>query len=265
MRLIRAAALTAVATLSLLSSGCGSTDDPAPASSGGASTSAANGPKVVASTSWVGALAKAAGATDITVIAPPNVQHPPDYDPKPSDLAAVASADYILYAEFDGFAAKLKDAAGGSGKLVPVELENTPPKITSEVQRLAGMFGTTSAADTWISTFNTEYTTLSGQVKAALPDPAPTAASHLFMAYWGDFAGIKVVGNFGPQPVTPSQLAELTAKKPNLVLANAHLSGANPDIPGATRVDIVNYPGADLDLLAVFKTNTERLTAALKP
>ncbi|MEI7468709.1 MAG: hypothetical protein WCL57_10865, partial [Chloroflexota bacterium] len=32
-------------------------------------------PKIVASTSWVGAFAKAAGATDITVIAPSTVQH----------------------------------------------------------------------------------------------------------------------------------------------------------------------------------------------
>ncbi|WP_091285933.1 metal ABC transporter solute-binding protein, Zn/Mn family [Micromonospora haikouensis] len=262
MRLIRAAALTAVATLSLLASGCGSTDDAAPASS---ATPAAKGPKVVASTSWVGALAKAAGATDITVVAPANVQHPPDYDPKPSDLAAVAGADYILYAEFDGFAARLKDAAGGTGKLVTVQLENTPGKITSEVSRLAGLFGTGDAATAWNSTFTTEYAKLSAQTKAALPNPAPTAVSHLFMAYWGDFAGISVVGTYGPQPVTPSQLAELTAKKPTLVLANAHLPGANPDIPGTTRVDVVNYPGTDLDLLGVFKTNTERLTAALKP
>ncbi|MBO4161300.1 metal ABC transporter solute-binding protein, Zn/Mn family [Micromonospora antibiotica] len=262
MRLIRAAALTAVATLSLLASGCGSTDDPAPASS---ATPVAKGPKVVASTSWVGALAKAAGATDITVVAPANVQHPPDYDPKPSDLAAVAGADYILYAEFDGFAARLKDAAGSAGKLVTVQLENTPGKITSEVSRLAGLFGTGDAATTWNSAFTTEYAKLSAQAKAALPNPAPTAVSHLFMAYWGDFAGISVVGTYGPQPVTPSQLAELTAKKPTLVLANAHLPGANPDIPGATRVDVVNYPGTDLDLLGVFKTNTERLTAALKP
>ncbi|MFI7211605.1 ABC transporter substrate-binding protein [Micromonospora maritima] len=263
MRSIRAAALSAVATLSLLASGCGSTDDPAPAGSGGAPT-AAKGPRVVASTTWVGALAKAAGATDITVVAPASVQHPPDYDPKPSDLTAVAGADYILFAEFDGFAARLKDAAGGGGKLVPVQLENTPASITSEVKRLAAVFGTDAAASAWTSSFTAEYQTLSNQAKTAAAGRA-SAVSHVFMAYWGDFAGIPVVGTYGPQPVTPGQLADLTNKKPTLVLANAHLPGANPDIAGAARVDISNYPGADLDLLAVFRTNTERLTAALKP
>jgi zinc transport system substrate-binding protein len=263
MRLFRAAALTALtAVLAFSTTGCGTDDDTTPtgtASSGAAAT----GPKVVASTSWVGALAKAAGVTDITVIAPASVQHPPDYDPKPSDLVSVAGADYVLFAEFDGFAAKIKEAAGGSGKLVPVELENTPTKITSEVNRLAAMFGTQDAAKTWLSTFDTEYAKLSGEVKAKLPNPAPTAVSHLFMAYWGDFAGISVTGTYGPQPVTPSQLQELTAKKPALVLANAHLAGANPDIEGAKRVDIVNYPKDDLDLLGVFRANAAALTAAL--
>lgn len=262
MRLFRAAALSAMAVvLAFSTTGCGTDDEDSPA--GAAPTAATAGPKVVASTSWVGALAKAAGVTDITVIAPASVQHPPDYDPKPSDLVSVSGADYVLFAEFDGFAAKIKEAAGGNGKLVPVELENTPAKITSEVNRLAAMFGTQAAATTWLAAFDSEYAKLSGEVKAKLPSPAPSAVSHLFMAYWGDFAGIQVAGTYGPQPVSPAQLQELTAKKPALVLANAHVAGANAEIEGAKRVDIVNYPKDDLDLLGVFRANAAALTAAL--
>jgi hypothetical protein len=29
------------------------------------------------------------------------IAHAPDYDPKPSDLAKVGTADYVLYAPFD--------------------------------------------------------------------------------------------------------------------------------------------------------------------
>ncbi|GIF69280.1 hypothetical protein Ais01nite_73150 [Asanoa ishikariensis] len=218
---------------------------------------------MVASTSWAGALAKAAGASAVTVIAPANVQHPPDYDAKPSDLAAVAGADYILYAEFDGFAAKIKEATGGTGELVPVELENTPAKIRAEVTRLGAMFGTESAATTWLSSFDTEYAALSSGVKAKVPTTPPVVVSHLFMGYWGEFAGLQVQATYGPEPITPGQLAELTAKKPTIVLANSHIPGANPEIPGAKRVDIVNFPADDLDLLGVFRTNAQRLTAAV--
>ena len=83
------------------------------------------------------------------------------------------------------------------------------------------------------------------------------------MGYWAELAGITVTGTFGPEPITASQLAELTGKKPGLVLANAHLPGNNPDIPGAKRVEIINFPGADLDLLTVFRTNANAFTAAL--
>ncbi len=251
-----------MAALVVLMTGCGNTDGPAGAGAG--SSAAKAGPKVVASTTWVGALAKAAGATDVTVIAPASVAHPPDYEPKPSDLASVASADYVLFAEFDGFAAKIKEAAGGGAQLVPVELENSPKTITAEVTRLGELFQTSSAATSWLSSFDSEYARLSHQVKSALPSPAPTVVSHAFMAYWAaEFAGLPVVGTYGPAPVTPSQLAELSAQQPDLVIGNSHLPDVTPDISGAPKVNLANFPGADLDLLAVFRANAERISAAV--
>lgn len=70
-------------------------------------------PRVVASTNWVAAFARAAGALDVTVIAPASVQHPPDYDPRPSDLAAIARADWVLLAGYEGFAKRMEEALGG--------------------------------------------------------------------------------------------------------------------------------------------------------
>lgn len=68
------------------------------------------------------------------------IAHAPDYDPKPSDLAKVGTADYVLYAPFDSFAPRLKEAAGGHAKTVELNLENTPKTIDSEVTRLGQMF-----------------------------------------------------------------------------------------------------------------------------
>lgn len=266
----RSVLLTLAALPALVLTGCGSGSSgsaaPASTASAAAPSSSAAAPaavKVVAATSWEGALAKAAGATDITVIAPSDLTHAADYDPKPADLASVAGADYILFAEFEGFAGKLKEATGSKGKLVPMTLENTPGAVRTEVTRLAGMFGTTDAANTWLSTFDTEYASLTAKVKAALPATPPTVVSQAFMAYWAkDFGGLSVAGTYGPQQITPAQLADLTAKKPALVVANAHMPG-DPEIAGATQVTLVNYPGADLDLLSVFRTNADLLTKAV--
>ncbi len=217
----------------------------------------------MASTSWAGAFAIAAGATNVTLVAPAAVPHAPDYDPKPSDLAKVGSADYVLYAPFDSFAPRLREAAGGNAKTVELNLENTPKNIHSEVTRLGQMFGTSARAAQWLTAFDQRYAQLSAQVKAAEPQPAPTAVAQAFMAYWGEFAGLPVKGTYGPEPLTAGQLAQLTALRPALILDNAH-QPANPDIGGARTVELVNFPGADLSLLGVFEENTRRLTAAVK-
>jgi zinc transport system substrate-binding protein len=243
--------------LSLLLGACSSTEQPTPANG------ATGGPVVVASTSWAGAFATAAGATNVTLVAPASVPHAPDYDPKPSDLAKIAAADYVLYAPFDSFAPRLREAAGGHAKTVELNLENTPKTIHSEVTRLGQLFGTSTQATQWLATFDRRYAELSAQLKGAEPQPAPNAVAHVFMAYWGEFAGLPVKGTYGPEPVTPGQLAQLTALRPGVVLANAHLP-SNPDIPGASTIELINYPGADLNLLGVFEENTRRLTAAVK-
>lgn len=242
--------------LSVLLGACASTEPPIQANS------PADGPVVVASTSWAGALATAAGARNVTLVAPASVPHAPDYDPKPSDLAKIATADYVLYAPFDSFAPRLNEAAGGQAKTVELTLENTPKNIRAEVTRLGELFGTSAQAAEWLSTFDRRYAELSAQVKSAEPRPAPNAVAHAFMAYWGEFAGLPVTGTFGPEPMTPGKLAELSALRPGVVLANAHIP-SNPDIAGAHTIELINYPAADLSLLAVFEENARRLTEAL--
>lgn len=227
---------------------------------------APTGTKVVAATAWEGSLAKAAGATDITVVVPASVVHAADYDPKPSDLVAVGSADLVLYAEFEGFAPRLREAAGGDAKVEAVRLENTPDVIRSEVRRLAGILGTQDAAEQWITTFDATLTSTKDTVRAAWRDGRPpTVVSQAFVAYMAAITDAQVVGTFGPAPITPSQVAELSAKKPDLVLENAHMSGGGEVLPdsGAKQVTIINYPGEDLDLLGVFTTNAEEIAKAL--
>ncbi|MFE3095233.1 ABC transporter substrate-binding protein [Streptomyces sp. NPDC059248] len=247
------AALTAVA-------GCGS-DDTSDAGEG----KRKGGPRVVVTTTWEGAFAKAAGAENIKVIVPQSVHHAPDYDPKPSDLVAVAEADFVLYAPFEPYAEKIKEAAGSKAELVEVALENDPANVKAEVARLAGKFGTEQGAAAWNRTFDTEYATLRDGLKAAWPDGrSPNAVSHAFSRWAAVMAGVTTVGTFGPEAVTPGQLSGLTAKKPALVLDNAHMSTGTvlPD-SGAKEVDIVNYPGDDLDLLTVYRDAATALKKAM--
>ncbi|MER7764329.1 zinc ABC transporter substrate-binding protein [Streptomyces sp. NPDC097619] len=235
-----------------------------PASGAPAPADAAEKPTVVVTTTWEGAFAKAAGAEDVTVIVPQSVHHAPDYDPKPSDLAAVAKADFVLYAPFEPYAAKIKEAAGSSAKLVEVGLDNDPDKVKAEVDKLAALFGTRTAATAWKAGFDAEYAKLNQEVTAAWPGgKAPALVSQVFTVWAAKLAGAEPVGTYGPEAVTPAGLAELSAKKPALVLDNAHMStGTVLPGSGARQVEIVNYPGDDLDLIAVYRKAAAELKKA---
>ncbi|MCX4694758.1 metal ABC transporter solute-binding protein, Zn/Mn family [Streptomyces sp. NBC_01408] len=261
---VRTSSLVALSAALLLTAGCGGdADSDSPAGNGGPDPKAK--PVVVVTTTWEGAFAKAAGAENVKVIVPQSVHHAPDYDPKPSDLAAVAQADFVLYAPFEPYAAKIKEAAGSKAKLVEVNLDNDPDKVKAEVDRLGGLFGTAEAATRWKAGFDTEYARLNKDLQTAWPGgKSPSAVTQVFTAWSAKLAGVTTVGTYGPEAVTPAQLAELSAKKPALVLDNAHMSTGTvlPDT-GAQQVKIVNYPGADLDLLAVYRNAAAELKKAM--
>ncbi|MET9657228.1 zinc ABC transporter substrate-binding protein [Streptomyces sp. NPDC006510] len=261
VRTARIASLVALSAAVPLLAGCGAEDG-----SGSEDHKAAgHKPVVVATTTWEGAFAKAAGAEDVTVIVPQSVHHAPDYDPKPSDLAAVAKADFVLYAPFEPYAAKIKEAAGSEAKLVEVNLDNDPTKAGAEVARLGELFGTKAAADQWKKRLDGEVTKLNGELKTAWPGGrSPAVVTQVFTGWAARLAGATTVGTYGPEPVTPAQLASLSGKKPAFVLDNAHMSTGTvlPD-SGAKQVKIVNYPGEDLDLLAVYRSAAAELKRAM--
>ncbi|MFD0361326.1 ABC transporter substrate-binding protein [Nocardia sp. GCM10030253] len=249
--------LTVVA--GVLLGGCSSTADQQDHSHGG------EHPTVVATTAWEAGFAKAAGIDDVKVIVPTSVHHAPDYDPKPSDLTAVAAADFVLYAPFEPFAAKIKEAAGSHAKLIEVNLDNSADKVTAQVRALGKEFGTTSEADAWTTAFAAEYDKLGKDVRASWPaGKQPTVVAQVFSTWAAQLAGADVVGTYGPEAVTPGQLGGLAAKKPELVLDNAHMSTGTvlPD-SGAKQIAIVNFPGQDYDLLAVYRAAAATLTKAL--
>ncbi|MFG2501916.1 ABC transporter substrate-binding protein [Streptomyces sp. NPDC048441] len=222
-------------------------------------------PKIVATTAWEGAFAKAAGAKDVQVIVPQSVHHAPDYDPKPSDLAAVAEADFVLYAPFEPYADKIKEAAGSDAELIKVNLDNDADNATAQVSALGAKFGTEDAAAKWKKSFDAEYGKLQGELKAAWPDgKAPVVVAQVFSAWSAKMAGADVVGMYGPEAVTAGQLSKLSAKKPAFVLDNAHMS-TGPVLPdaGAKQVEIVNYPGKNLELLPVYRNAAEVVKKAM--
>lgn len=256
------AALVLALALLLGVAACGSDTS---SDSSTATTSADAGPKVVASTSWVGAIAKMAGATEITVIAPSNIQHPPDYDPKATDLATLADADYILLAGFEGFATKMKEAAGSTAEVISVTPDYDPSKLTPEVDKLAALWGTKDVAKANLAEYTKGYEASSAEVKKITASKPQTVVAQAFVAGWVVFAGYEPVGTYGPEPTSAGKVSELAGLKPTMVFENVHMGGGGEiaSATGAKLVNIVNFPGDDLEMLPVVEENATTITEAV--
>jgi len=220
------------------------------------------GPRVVASTSWIAAFARAAGATDVVTIPPLELRHPPEYELKPPDLTAVHGARFLLYSGYERFAARLAETAGAEGlEVIQVYTDNLPSKFKEGARKLAISFGTLPVYEAWEKTFDERTEAMRASVGAAFPDKR--AAVHKYLATYARWLGFEVVGTFGPGEPAPAVLLELSRAKPVLVIDNYHNpSGkAVAQATGAPIVELINFPGKDGTLMIedVFARNERAL------
>ncbi|MDA3147142.1 ABC transporter substrate-binding protein [Leucobacter sp. UCMA 4100] len=251
-------ALLTTATLALLT-GCAT----APGANGTAPTQEES-VTVVASTTWQGMFATAAGAENVTIIVPPSAQHAAEYDPTPSDLTKLTGADFVLYSDFESFVPTLTDAADADAELIAVNADNAPENVIAEVTRLGEAFGTTEEAEAWVAEFKTALDEFRDEIHTALGDHAdPVIVSQVYTTWLADLI-TDDVRSFGPSQPTVREVADLTGAAPRLVLDNIHMTSGRvlPD-SDAIQVNVVNYPEKDLDVIALYRLNVDKIIAAL--
>ena len=72
-------------------------------------TTTQNKALVVATNSWTAALAQTAGATEIVVLAPYEMEHPSEYELRPGDIPKLMDASLIIYAGYESMAERIKN------------------------------------------------------------------------------------------------------------------------------------------------------------
>lgn len=221
--------------------------------------------RVVASTSWTAALARAAGATDIVTLAPLELKHPAEYELKPSDLASVRGAALVVYGGYERFAKRLAEAAGVEGtKVLEVYTDNIPSVIKAEAEKIAQALGTVDVYEEWAKSFDALVDSLRAQVQAAYPDRRAVVQKYQKTA--AEWMGFQVAGTFGPGEPSPSVILELVRLKPSVVIDNYHNPTGKPvaEALKAPYVELINFPGKDgtVTLEDVYRYNARAYLAA---
>jgi len=207
--------------------------------------------KIVASTWWTAAIARAGGASgEILVIAPAELKHPPEYELKPADLLAVKGADLLVYGGYEKFAARILEASGRSDAGLKLSTDNRPENLIAEAGKVAERLGTKAEYEEWAAGFRSYAEASRARVIAGLfPDGSPRGRVVVqgFLKAWMEWMGFAVAGTFGPGEPSPAQILELAKAKPVLVIDNYHNpSGATlAESLGARYCLLINFPGKD--------------------
>lgn len=228
--------------------------------SNGGTTS--RGPAIVTSTSWVGGMARAAGATDVTVLAPVELRHPPEYDFAPNDIIRAAQADLVLWAGYEGFIRNLVRAAEiPSERVVQVETNNAPDKLLVSVEALAQLFDTMEHFSVW----KEKLTQLSEELLAGAEAQEATtmiAAVQFHQQALARYLGYQIGIVYGPQDLTLSDIRKIEALNPDIIIDNWHSPQGEPlQKEGRKYVQLINFPGPfqTSGLLDVLRYNGRQL------
>ncbi len=223
---------------------------------------------VLATTGWIAAFARAAGLSEVGILAPYELAHPAEYELKPSDLRAVAEAELIIYAGYEIMVRRLKDATKDTGsRLLQIKTDYSMTTLKESISRIASVFATTEHAEKSIRTIAEMYEDWRNELRVAGLLGAPVLV-HLFQKPLAEELGFEVKGVIGPTPIEARQIIALSQESVRLIIDNGHnpvgipLRETLPKIPYAS---FINFPPTrnSGSLLDILNTNRRALAEAL--
>lgn len=217
---------------------------------------------VVASTSWTGGIAEAAGADEVRVLAPFELKHPPEYDYRPSDIAKLTDATLLVYAGYEGFVKKLIEASGiPASKVVTVMTANNPVNLKQQARILAQRLGTEAKEKNW----EIQFDKVTGDILKRAKQKNVSKTTALVQQHQVPFAkwlGYDIVGVFSAGELSPTKVMEYANLKPDIIIDNFHNPQGKPivEVVKCKYVELINFPSVKgPSLIELFKENASRL------
>ena len=219
---------------------------------------------VVASTSLTGALARAAGATEVRTLTPADVKHPPEYELRPSDVAKLDGANAVIYAGYERMVQKLVETSKGKGiSAIQVDTTTFPDNLIAQARKIAGVLHTEKAEEVWEKGFLEKLAVLKERLA---PYAGKKAVVHLQAQGFTKWAGLSVVQVIMPGEPSPKAVADAIAKQPDIVVDILHMPVAKliADNAGCRYAALINFPGVEktVTLEDVFEYDTHQVVRA---
>ena len=221
---------------------------------------------VVASTSLTGALARAVGASEVRILTPADVKHPPEYELRPSDLGKIDGANVVVYAGYERMVGKLADVARSKSLLaVQVDTTTSPDNLIVQARKIAAALHTEKEELAWERGFLEKLRTLK---EGLAPYSGKRAVVHLQAQALARWAGLSVVQVIMPGEISAKAVADAVAKQPDIVIDILHMPVAQviADNAHCPYAQLINFPGIEktMTLEDVFEYDAGQIVRAFQ-
>jgi ABC-type Fe3+-hydroxamate transport system substrate-binding protein len=222
---------------------------------------------VVATNSWTGAFARAAGAKNVIILAPFEMEHPSEYELRAADIPLVMHARLIIYAGYETMVNRLQSGMDLKKEaLLKIETDYSMAILEKSVMEIAQHLGTEKIALQNIDSIRH----LMREAKSRLDQSGLNSTPVLVNFFQQSFAkemGFEIAGVFGPAALEAGDLNKMAKTRSGLILDNEHNPVGLPlktVLNGMPYKKLLNFPGMHhtVTLQDVIKYNIQQINTA---
>jgi zinc transport system substrate-binding protein len=220
--------------------------------------------EVVASNSWTAAYAEAAGAKNVLVLAPFEMEHPAEYELRPGDIPNISKAKLIIYSGYENMVNRLQKGLDiPKDKLLQIETNYHFETIEKSVLEIAKRLGTDEIAKTNLKEIKRLLVKSKVIIAEKGLDKRPILV-HYFQKPLALELGIQPASIFGPAPLEAKEIVKFAKSDAVLILDNFHNPVGQPlkeVLPNSDYRLLLNFPGTKQTrtLLDVIRYNVDQI------
>lgn len=176
--------------------------------------------KIIASTSWTAAFADLAGIDYIDIIAPANLQHPPEYEITISDIQKVSNSEYFIFAGFERMMQTLGKNIT-STKKIKITCNNSLENVKTQVQKIAEQCGDLNISKERLASFEKAF--IDGKIYLESNNlKNAKVACNKNQIYLAKDLGLEIVHIYGPGEITSKDISTIKNLQIDFIIDNIH-------------------------------------------
>ena len=225
---------------------------------------------VLATSSWTAAYAKAAGVTDLVVLAPAEMQHPSEYELDIDDIERLREADLIVCGGYEIMMERIRNGLKiDPNKIVEINTDYNLDNMRSSIMAIASRMGKKEIALKNIQEIERTFANAQEEILLAGIAGQPGLVQ-FFIQPFARQLELNISGIFGPRSLEAFDILELMNLDFTIILDNAHNPLSAPLVeskPGVKVAYLINFPGTGgtETLVDVIRYNTAQILDAIPP